>query len=172
MSKRTTGVVWQRSVLLRRAAIVAAASLVGACAAALPGHVPEGSRNKAFERVKGFDGGTVGTDGTYVVSAAERELDCRKLNGSMHIMIARLKDGGRTPLPSATSAVAQSAVAAVRGKAIMQDATAIDHRERARLEAYNRLLAEKKCPTMNIAAELATGNPPKSAPAKADPKTR
>lgn len=151
-------------------AAVAALVAVGlsACAAALPGHIPEGGRNKAMERVKAMDPGTVDTGGTYVPSAQERELDCKKLRGSMLVMIARIKDGGRTPEPSATSATAQSAIAALRGKALMQDAAGIDRRERARLDAYNRLLAEKKCPTMDVAAELAAAAPAPAAP-KASP---
>jgi hypothetical protein len=142
---------------------------LGACAAALPGHIPEGGRNKAMERVKAMDPGTVDPAGTYVPSSQERELDCKKLRGSMLVMIARIKDGGRTPEPSATSATAQSAIAALRGKALMQDAAGIDRRERARLDAYNRLLAEKKCPTMDVAAELAVPAPaaPKASPAPA-----
>jgi hypothetical protein len=128
-----------------RGAWLGLAVLASGCAAALPGHVPEGGRNKAFERIKPFESGTVADNGRYVPSADERELDCKKLTGSMRVMISRLRDGGRTPTPSAASAVAQSAVAAVRGRHVMLEASVADKRERARLEAYNGLLVEKKC---------------------------
>lgn len=140
------------------------ALIAGACAAALPGYVPEGSTNKTFDRIKPFDGGTLDAAGKYVPSAQERELDCRKLRGSMQIMISRLKDGGRTLEPSAPSAAAQSAMAAVRGKAIMADASTMNRQERARLEAYNGLLVAKGCPALDLSAELKStgGTPPKS----------
>jgi hypothetical protein len=146
--RRPTRAAAQRGVAL------ALAMLAGGCAAALPGHVPEGSRNKAFERVKPFESGVVADTGLYVPSATERDLDCKKLNGSMRVMISRLRDGGRTPTPSAASAAAQSAVAAVRGRPLMLEASVADQRERARLNAYNKLLVEKKCPAIDVEAEL------------------
>lgn len=143
------------SSILRPAALMAAV-LTGACAAAMPGYVPEGSRNKAFDRVKTVETGAVNAAGLYIPSADERALDCKKLTGSMKIIIARIKEGRQTPQPSSLSAAAQAVVSTVRGKTLMQDASAIDQRERARLDAYNRLLAEKQCPTMPIAAELSS----------------
>jgi hypothetical protein len=135
-------------------AVAVAGLMLGACAAATPGFVPEGAKRSSFERVKPFDAGEVSVSGAYVPSEAEKALDCRRLRGSMIIMIAKLKDTGKGPAPSAVSASAQSAVAAVRGKALMLEPTAEARRERARLEAYNGLLAEKKCPVMDINAEL------------------
>jgi hypothetical protein len=137
------------------ACVVTAVGLwLSACAAAMPGYVPEGSKKSALERAKPFDGGDVAASGAYLPSDAEKALDCRRLRGSMIIMIAKLKDTAKGPTPSAASSTAQSAVVAVRGKAIMMEPTAEAWRERARLEAYNGLLADKKCPVMDINAEL------------------
>jgi hypothetical protein len=138
----------------RLTAVGLVAVLLSACAAAQPGFVPEGGRKSAFDRVKPFQSGEVAPSGTYVPSEAERGLDCKRLRGSMIIIVAKLKDTGKGPAPSAASATAQSAIASVRGKAIILEPTAEAKRERARLEAYNGLLAEKKCPVMDINAEL------------------
>lgn len=93
--------------------------------------------------------------GVYVPSVAERTLDCKKLTGSMRIIISRLSDSANRPQPSMTASAAQSVVAAVRSKPNVLDMTAEDKRERGRLIAYNGLLAEKKCQTLDLAKEFA-----------------
>lgn len=158
-----------RSVVPRVArpllAVGAAAALLAGCAAAAPGYVPppaekpgktatNGQGPALAARTKAFDSGEVASSGTYVPSAAETALDCRKLNGSMQIIVARLKDHHNRPKPSAAAAMAQGAVAAVKGRRNVMDLDAELQRERARLVAYNTLLAEKKCPTMDIDAAL------------------
>lgn len=140
---------------IRIATLSLVALALGACAAASPGYVPEGGRKSGLDRVKPFQSGDVAASGAYVPSDAERALDCKRLRGSMIIIVAKLKDSGKGPAPSAASATVQSAIAGVRGKAIILEPTAEAKRERARLEAYNQLLAEKKCPVMDINAELA-----------------
>lgn len=132
------------------------AVLLSACAAAMPGYVPEGGKKSSFERAKPFEAGEVSPAGAYVPSEAERALDCRRLRGSMLIIVAKLKDAGKGPQASAVSGATQSAVAAVRGKAMIMEPTAEARRERARLDAYNKLLAEKNCPVMDISAELSS----------------
>jgi hypothetical protein len=92
-------------------------------------------------------------DGTYVPSAAERELPCGKLRGSMTIIATRLKAGSK-PEPSGASSVAQSAVAGVRGRPLILPPSEEVQRERARFAAYNALLAAKQCPTTTLEAEM------------------
>lgn len=127
---------------------------LGACAAAMPGYVPEGSKRTGFDRAKPFDSGQVAGDGVYVPSAAERDLTCGKLRGSMRIIATRLVAASK-PEPSGLSSAAQSAVAGVRGKPLILPASEEARRERARFDGYNKLLAEKNCPTTTIEAEVA-----------------
>lgn len=141
--------------------IVVLGTLLGACAAAMPGYVPEGSKRSGFDRAKPFDAGAVADNGSYLPSAAERELPCGKLRGSMRIIATRLSVGSK-PEPSGLSSVAQSAVTGVRGKALILPPSEEIQRERARFAAYNALLAEKQCPTTTLEAEMAasTTTPP------------
>jgi hypothetical protein len=104
---------------------------------------------------KPFESGTVAGN-VYIPSAAEKALECKKLKGSMLIIIARLKDSSARPKASAASAAIQSGVSSVKGQANTMDLDAELQRERARLTAYNGLLAEKKCSPMDLTKELAT----------------
>jgi hypothetical protein len=103
---------------------------------------------------KPFESGTM-AGAAYTPSGAEKALDCKKLRGSMLIIIARLKDSSVRPKASAASAAIQSGVSSVKGQPNTMDLDAELQRERARLTAYNALLAEKKCPTMDLAKGLA-----------------
>jgi hypothetical protein len=74
----------------------------------------------------------------------------------MQLIITRLKDPVFRAEPSAVSSSLQTGSAAIGGgSARGADRQAEYARERARLEAYNRLLASKNCKTMDIDAELA-----------------
>jgi hypothetical protein len=133
---------------------VVCASLVAvACAAAQPGYQPTQSGG-LLDRAKPFEAGVMGADGGYVPSKAERDLECGKLTGSMRIIITRLKDAGNRPQPSAATQILSNTTTAVTGRPQHMDMSAELQRERARLVAYNRLLAEKKCPTLDLAKEL------------------
>jgi hypothetical protein len=61
-----------------------AAILLSACAAAMPGYTPDKPILPAS------DPGTMTAGGTYQLSETENKLDCRRLNGSMYIIIALL----------------------------------------------------------------------------------
>ncbi len=140
---------------LRIGASAVAALLVAACAAATPGYKPPDSKPTLLSRAKPFESGDVSAGGVYEPSAQEKALDCRKITGSIHIMIERIKDAPNRIRPSATAATMQSmAKSTIGGTVAGSDIDGETTRERARLEAYNKLLAEKKCPTLDIAAEL------------------
>ena len=135
----------------------AAALLVGACAAALPGYVPPPLKeSKKSNQVATQSSGNLAADGHYELSQVDKDRDCKRTLGSMQIIITRLKDPAFRNEPSFVSSTIQSGSAAViGGSARGSDRQAEYDRERARLEAYNRLLAAKNCKTMDIDAELA-----------------
>jgi hypothetical protein len=140
-----------------RLTVVLAAALLAGCAAAVPGYTPPEDKPSALSRIAPFESGAMTQSGAYQPSEAERGLDCRKLTGSMHVIVARLKDAQNRIRPSGPASTMQSAATStVGGSTAGLDIDAETRRERARLEAYNRLLAEKKCATMDIAAELNT----------------
>ena len=133
----------------------AAAVLLGACAAALPGYSPPPLKESKTSKLISQSSGEM-TDGSYELSQTEKERDCKRTLGSMQITIARLKDPGFRNEPSAVSSTIQSGSAALTGASGRgADRQAEYARERARLDAYNRLLASKNCKTVDIDAELA-----------------
>ncbi len=133
----------------------AAAVLLGACAAALPGYSPPPLKELKTSKLISQSSGEM-TDGSYELSQTEKERDCKRTLGSMQITITRLKDPGFRNEPSAVSSTIQSGSAALTGASGRgADRQAEYARERARLDAYNRLLASKNCKTVDIDAELA-----------------
>jgi hypothetical protein len=134
--------------------MLALTTVLTACAAATPGYVPPSAKSTVASKIKGFESGNIAATGVYEPSAAERALDCKRLTGSMHIIIARLKDAPNRPKPSDLALKAQSTMAVVRGPSASLDVNAENARERARLTAFNGLLADKKCKPLNLDAEL------------------
>jgi hypothetical protein len=140
---------------------VLSALALGACAAAAPGYIPpplEGKKQSpiASALAKPMVSGDVGSDGRYVPSEDEKKLDCRKLTGSIQVMIDRLRVSGQRHEPSLASKAMQSATAGLsKGSMAGNNIGGETARERARLTAYNALLASKNCKTVNIEAELA-----------------
>ena len=134
----------------------AAAVLLGACAAALPGYSPPPLKESKTSKLISQGSGEITGDGSYALSQTEKERDCKRTLGSMQITIARLKDPGFRNEPSAVSSTIQSGTAALTGGSGRgADRQAEYARERARLDAYNRLLASKNCKTLDIDVELA-----------------
>jgi hypothetical protein len=91
----------------------------------------------------------------YELSKAELELDCRKLTGRMQIRILQVRDYAERSKSSAVSRLAQQALTSITGGS--QYGTDPDgqyRRDLAMLHAYNRRLAEKKCPTFDLESEL------------------
>lgn len=124
-------------------------SLAG-CAAAAPGYSPDGPA-KVPAQLTPFHGGTIEKSGTYIVSAEERALSCPKLTGSMQIIMSRLKDSPNRPKVTSTTTTMQAAAKPFFGGGSNLDVDEENRQSRARLKAYNDLLAEKKCKTLDIA---------------------
>jgi hypothetical protein len=91
----------------------------------------------------------------YVLSAQELALSCRKLTGRMQVRILQIRDYEQRARPSPASGLAQQAATSLYGGSRRGiDPDAEYRRDHAMLEAYNRRLAEKKCKTFDLAAEL------------------
>jgi hypothetical protein len=133
---------------------IAVCTGLGGCAGVAPGEAAPTFKQSPLARVPQFQAGEVADGGVYQPSAQEKALDCKKLTGSMRIIASRLRDSPNRPQPTGAAAFAQQTAASLTGKPGI-DIPAEERRERARFEAYNRLLAEKKCPTLNLDAELA-----------------
>jgi hypothetical protein len=141
--------------MLARILIPAVFLVLTACAAAVPGYTPPPFKEKS-KMATPLESGEVRSDGHYEMSATEKAMDCKRLTGSMQIVMARLRDSYVRMEPSAAAAGAQKMVAPVVGSsALAADRQAVYARERAKLEAYNEELAAKGCTTLDIDAELA-----------------
>src|SRR5262249_50715696 len=119
--------------------------------AAMPGYTPE-TKRKPMMPVS--DPGTMTTGGTYQLSETENKLDCRRLTGTMYIIIARLRDAKNRQPPSELASFAQKMSTIAGGTEAGSSLEADIARERARLEAFNRRLAQKQCKTLDLEAEL------------------
>jgi hypothetical protein len=154
----------------RRIAALSLALIAGACAQAMPGYTPPSAK---LDKIKAMTptGGGFDTAGTYSLTDQERQLDCKKLSGSITIKIIQMRDAGNRVKPSAIAAKAQSTVQPiVGGTAYGHDIAADLKRDRARLEALNAQLAAKKCATFDLDAELKPGNTNPPHPVKAKGK--
>ena len=120
------------------------------CAAVAPGYSPP-SVDRTPAQLRPFNGGAMDGGGRYVVSTEERALSCSKLTGSMHVMMSRLKDSASRPQPGASTKAVQAAIKPFGGDGANLDVGDEIKQARARLKAYNDLLAEKKCKTMDLA---------------------
>jgi hypothetical protein len=141
--------------MLVRFALLATVLMLTACAAALPGYTPPPFKEKS-QYSKPSESGDVAEDGRYQMSETEKALDCKRITGSMQITIARLKDPAGRVEPSGAASVAQKWVAPVLGGSSAGADRKVEYaRERAKLDAYNRQLADKGCKTLDIEAELA-----------------
>jgi hypothetical protein len=139
-----------------RYTLPAVALLFGACAAALPGYTPPPLKERKTSKALVQPSGEMSAEGNYELSELDKARDCKRTLGSMQISIARLKDPAFRVEPSAVSSALQSGSSTLAGGAGRgADRQSEYARERARLEAYNRLLASKNCKTLDIDAELA-----------------
>jgi hypothetical protein len=133
---------------MRTLSFVALLMLSG-CAAAQIGYMPP-SDNKTPAALKPFNGGELDAKGRYVASADERALTCGKLTGSMQVMLSRLKDNANRPRAGALTTGIQSAIKPFAGPGANLDIDDETKQTRARLNAYNQLLTEKQCKTVDI----------------------
>jgi len=149
-----------------RFAPLTAVLMLAGCAAAMPGFSPTtgdaGPANHGATREVGkFD-----ENGEYHMTSAEKALDCRHIAGAMHITIARMRDkasNGAAPLSTLSVGMKNTLAPIFGGSTVAGDPAAEMARDRGKLVAYNRHLAEKECPTVDIDAELAR---PPEAPQK------
>ena len=138
-------------------ALLIAGALAG-CAAATPGFEPPNPRTDKL-RANLPTGGGMAPDGRYTLNDQEAKLDCKKINGSIHVGILQMREVAGRHRPSATATQMQKVVSPVGGgSAYGMDPDGEAVRARARLEALNARLAEKQCPTFDLAAELKPGN--------------
>jgi hypothetical protein len=141
--------------MIFRAIVLCTLPLLAACAAAIPGYSPPPF--KETKLVEPMRAGDMDTDGAYVMSNQEKATDCRRLRGSIMVTISRLRSRAAGASGSSSLAVGanKAATTVFGGSTRGLDADAEYKRDRARIEAYNRHLASKKCATVDIAAELA-----------------
>jgi hypothetical protein len=132
-----------------RLAVLAFALVVSGCAAAQIGYTPS-SGQPTPDALKPFNGGTVNDKGRYVVSADEKALSCGKLTGSMQVVISRLKDSANRPRAGVLTQGMQAAAKPFSGQGANLDVDDEIKQARARLKAYNELLTEKQCKTVDI----------------------
>ena len=76
--------------MLARILIPAALLVLTACAAAMPGYSPPPFKEKS-KMATPLESGDVRSDGNYEMSATEKAMDCKRLTGSMQIVMARLR---------------------------------------------------------------------------------
>lgn len=152
-------------------AILAVASAVAGCAAAMPGYVPPSpTRDRmlaAVEKGGGFD-----DKGTYDLTEQEQKLGCKELSGSITVKILQMRDAPSRSDPSLFAKAAQNTTRPLTGATRHGGDVAADlARDRARLETLNRRLAEKNCRTFDLEAELKPGNTAQPQPV-GDPKPK
>jgi hypothetical protein len=100
-------------------------------------------------------------DGQYQMSQDEMAMDCRRMTGSMKITINRLRDAeGRKGGSTLAESAHKTMPLITMGSTASADRQSTMTRERAKLDAYNRHLASRKCATLDIDAELARANAP------------
>lgn len=142
----------------RRTAALGLALIAGACAQAVPGYLPPSPKLDKI-RAAAPKGGGFDEAGAYHLTDQERDLDCKKLTGSISIKILQMREAGTRAKPSAIAATAQAAARPlVGGTSYGQDIAADLRRDRARLDALNGQLASKQCAVFDIDADLKPGN--------------
>lgn len=106
---------------------------------------------------------------TYQLTEREQKLNCKELTGAMRVRILQMRSA-KTDGTVVAQTIQSGATKIWGGASHGTNATGERARDRAQLEAYNRLLAEKKCKTFDLAAEL---DAPQSAATKmATPEPR
>jgi hypothetical protein len=133
---------------------------LAACSAAVPGYTPPPFHQSKSLLAKPLESGDM-RDGRYEMSKTEKAMDCKRLTGSMQIVMARLRDDYVRQEPSAIASTAQSVGAPLfGGSGTGADRQAVYARERAKLDAYNDELGAKGCKRLDIDAELARAHDP------------
>jgi hypothetical protein len=133
--------------------LVAAASMLACACASSPGEAPPSPLND------GSSGGEAG-GAAYQLSERERKYDCKKLTGAMQVRILQVRDYNERNKPSLAARGMQGVTTPIWGGTKEgMDPDGQHRRDLAMLEAYNGLLAQKKCKTFDLAAELKKRGP-------------
>lgn len=153
-------------VCLPRSIAVLSAVVLAGCAGSSGGSAPVLSL--PVETSSAGAAGAAGIPATssgYKLTDAEAGLDCPKLTGQMKVRIANMRAAYAERSGTKIGQSIQSVVVPVFGGTSRGvDPNADLQLDRAKLEAFNRRLAEKKCKTLDIDAEL-RGETPAPAPA-------
>jgi hypothetical protein len=105
--------------------------------------------------------------GGYKLTAAEEKLGCPQLTGQMRVRITQMRSAVERREGTTVSQTAQNLVTPVFGGTRRGIDPAADlQQDRAKLEAFNKRLAEKKCKTLDLDAELRGETPAPAAASK------
>ncbi len=126
--------------------LLIAAALAGGCAGApsekLPSLIPDSTA-------------TADAGATYQLSPQELGYSCKKLKGVMQVRILQVRSYDPRNNASVAARGLQGAATPIFGGTTVGIDPARQHRQDlAMLKAYNRRLAEKKCKTFDLDAEL------------------
>ncbi|MEO1694859.1 MAG: hypothetical protein AAFR55_06440 [Pseudomonadota bacterium] len=99
--------------------------------------------------------GAFDPDGTYQLSAAEQSLSCRRLTGRMQVRILQVRDRRDERSGTFGAMIANSSlVGSANPSGAAAPAATASARDVKILEAYNRALVAKNCPSFDLGAEL------------------
>lgn len=139
-------------------ACVLALLVLAGCAAAIPGHVPDRSRNKfavAAAKAKPDSTEPRPAGESHLPTAEERGFSCRRLTGVMQLKIQQVRDSEANPPGGLISSMTSKSTP--RHTASGEPGTAYSA-DRARLFALNDLMVEKNCGRFDLDAALKPGN--------------
>lgn len=146
--------------------LLGAALLMGGCAAPAP---DAGQIDSAVQQTVAAPPSAAEippAPGGYQLTADEQKLDCPKLTGQMRVRIANMRAAaGRTNSSALGQTMQAVATPVFGGTARGADPAGDLQRDRAKLDAFGKRLAEKKCRTLDLDAEL-RGEAPVAPPPK------
>ena len=143
--------------MLARLSVLAVLLLLASCAA-VPGYSPPPLDDKKPKSSfgKALESGDVDADGRYEMSATEKQMDCKRLAGSIQIGITRLRDAVGREEPSTVSSSAQKLTTSVfGGSAKSADRQGVVRTRARQARRLQQRAGAKGCPMIDIDAELA-----------------
>ena len=128
------------------------------------------SRSASSPLVRPLNTGHFTSAGRYIPSADEKSQDCRRIRGKMGVRIVQLQ---RTGIVRDSSVLSRKFSGYFGSAKQGLDAAQARKRDRAILRAYNKLLADKGCRTVDLDKELAKRLfDPQAAQTGSKPQTR
>jgi hypothetical protein len=146
--------------------MIVAVSLAGCAAGNLGSGTPQAAAFvPAAGAAKGAAGGAVSADPgsistgaigspAYVLSADEKDLDCKRLTGKLQILILELRSLQPAPTSSLSRSLQSFGASAFGGPAPTLAPQAERARDMAKAEAYNQQLAANDCRSFDLAKAL------------------